>query len=258
MERGTAEMEKPQRREPGESFLSLFEERKPVMGMLHLKGSDPESVVNQAWQEAKVMTKNGVDAVIVENYFGGKEDVENVLRSFQESGAEFLYGVNVLDDDQENFRIAKKYGAVFLQLDSVSGHLTPEEDSAFARFVQTCRSQYDGYVIGGVRFKYQPYKSGRSLFEDLHMGMDRCDAIAVTGEGTGMLTPVEKLAEFRSIVGEFPLIVAAGVIPSSCPKQLAIADGVIVGSYLKDTYQDQGDVDGDHVKEFMDAVKRCR
>lgn len=240
-------------------FLSIFSQRKPIMGMLHLKGGDGDTVLRHAREEARMLVDNGVDAVIVENYFGTPEDAERVLRHFQKEDVPFLYGVNILHNDQENFRMAAQYGAAFLQIDSVAGHLTAEEDVPFGAMLEECRSRYSGAVIGGVRFKYQPYKSGRSLEEDLRIGMQRCDAIAVTGAGTGMPTPAGKLAEFRAIVGaDFPLVAAAGVLPESCGEQLHYADAAIVGSYFKDTYIDKGDVDPDHVRVFMDAVRRCR
>ncbi len=240
-------------------FLSIFSVKKPVLGMLHLKGDTPEQVILTAEREAHAMVDNGVDAVIVENYFGTAESAERVLRHFQKEQEAFLYGVNILDNDEENFRMARQYGASFLQLDSVAGHLTPEEDDAFGTFLENCRSGFEGSVIGGVRFKYQPYKSGRSLEEDIRIGMTRCDAIAVTGEGTGMRTPMEKIAEFRRIVGrDFPLVAAAGVSPETCMLQLNYVDAVIIGSYFKDTYKDMGDVDPLHVRTLMDSVKRCR
>ena len=62
-------------------------------------------------------------------------------------------------------------------------------------------------VLGGVCFKYQPVCSGRTLEEDLQLGMQRCDAIVVTGEDTGRPTPPDKLYAFREIVGDFPLVV---------------------------------------------------
>lgn len=239
-------------------FLSIFNNKKPIMGMLHLKGDDPDIVVAKAYYEAVTMIKNGIDAVIVENYFGNIEDVERVLQFFQKIHADFVYGVNVLRDDRENFRVATQYHVPFLQIDSVSGHLEPEEDIEFGKFINDCRKEYQGAVLGGVRFKYQPYKSGRTLEEDLKIGMERCDAIAVTGEGTGKLTPVEKLKEFREIVGDdFPLIVAAGVTPESFEKQCIYSDGIVVGSYLKDTYVDSGDVKAEHVRRFTEAINEC-
>ncbi|MDD2971014.1 MAG: BtpA/SgcQ family protein [Lachnospiraceae bacterium] len=240
-------------------FLSIFSTKKPVLGMLHLKGETTEDVIKRAYEESKKMIDNGVNAVIVENYFGSAENAERVLYKFQKEQVDFIYGCNILNNDSENMRIGTKYGAAFIQIDSVAGHLELADDEKFGKFIEETRSIYSGAVIGGVRFKYQPYKSGRSLEEDLRIGMERCDAIAVTGEGTGMPTPVSKIKEFRDIVGsEFPLVAAAGMLPETCAEEFTYADAAIVGSYFKDTYKDKGDVDEEHVKVFMDAVRKCR
>lgn len=239
-------------------FLSIFKDTKPILGMLHLKGDTPQSVLKRALLEARQMVDAGVSAVIVENYFGTPENVEAVLAQFQEQGVDFIYGVNVLHQDETAFELARQYGCAFLQLDSVSGHLPPQEDEAFAQKLASLRAGYSGYVLGGVRFKYQPYLSGRSLAQDLALATQRCDAIVVTGDATGALTPVEKIQSFREGIGAFPLVVGAGMTPKSCAAQLALADAAIVGSYFKEGYVDSGDVCPDHVRQFMQAVELCR
>ena len=239
-------------------FLSIFAEKKPVLGMLHLKGATDAEVIRHAYRETEDMIKNGVSAVIVENYYGTPAHVKAVLEDFHKNKVEFIYGVNLLDDDANNFRLACEYGAAFLQLDSVAGHLTPEEDVIFEKQLAQWRNEFAGAVIGGVRFKYQPYKSGRTLEEDLMIGMQRCDAIAVTGEGTGMMTDVQKIKDFREIVKEFPLVVAAGVVPESCAEQFLYADAAIVGSYFKENHKCEGDVVPENVRELMKAVIACR
>lgn len=239
-------------------FLKIFKNNKPIMGMLHLKGDSEKEIIEKAYLEAKIITDNGVDAVIVENYFGKPEHVRLVLNEFKSNNVPFIYGVNLLDDDEANFKAAIKYDAAFLQLDSVAGHLTPEDDIEFEKFINRWRREYEGAVIGGVRFKYQPYLSGRSLEEDLIIGMNRCDAIAVTGEGTGMPTEISKILEFKNITKDFPLLVTAGVTPQSAPAQFKYTDGAIIGSYFKEGYKADGDVSAENVIEFMKIVEAIR
>ena len=125
-------------------------------------------------------------------------------RHFPGKKVDFIYGVNALHNDALGFELAKKYGASFIQLDSVAGHLTPEDDAVFGESIAKWRAGYDGFVIGGVRFKYQPYLSGRTLEEDLHIGMSRCDAIAVTGEGTGKTRPWIRCGNSDALWAIFP------------------------------------------------------
>ena len=204
------------------------------------------------------LSQNGVDAVVVENYFGKPRHVEMVLKYIKENRKDIIYGVNLLHDDNLGFQLAKRYDAKFIQLDSVAGHLNIEDDKKFNDFIAKKREECDAFVLGGVRFKYQPYKSGRSLEEDLRIGMTRCDAIVVTGDATGMETDLEKILSFREIIGNFSLVVGAGMTPENCGKQFEIADAAVVGSYFKDTYKDTGDVCTEHVRSFMYAVCKCR
>jgi predicted TIM-barrel enzyme len=238
------------------NLLSTFGHAHPVFAMLHLKGDTPALRLDIAKREISTLWASGVDAVIVENYFGDRDDVVAVCDYLRSDAREVVFGVNVLRDDWRAFPIANEFGARFIQLDSVAGHLPEGQDHEFAARLAEERSATSAYVLGGVRFKYHPHLSGRSLEEDLLLGVARCDGIVVTGEGTGRETPLTKIEIFRSIVGAtVPLIVGAGVTPQNCAQQLAVADAVIVGSYLKDTYTAPGDVDENHALEFVRAVR---
>lgn len=237
-------------------FLQSFDHPIPVFAMLHLKGSSPAEKLAIARRETEILWASGVDAVIVENYFGSTDDVVAVCRWLTEAAPEVVFGVNILKDDKKAFAVANAFGARFIQLDSVSGHLPAAEDARFGAWLNAERGKSNAFVLGGVRFKYQPYLSGRPLTEDLIIGKSRCDAVVVTGEGTGLNTPSEKTKQFRAVLGNgFPIVIGAGVTPASCVTDLADADAVIVGSYLKDSYVDTGDVDADHAREFVQAVR---
>lgn len=238
------------------NLLDTFDHAHPVFAMLHLKGDTPGHRLEIAKREINALWESGVDAVIVENYFGDVDDVVAACAYLNLDAEDVVFGVNVLNDDWRAFSIANEFGARFLQLDSVAGHLPEEQDLDFASRLAEERANSSAYVLGGVRFKYHPHLSGRSLKEDLLFGADRCDGIVVTGKGTGQETPLDKIREFRSILGDdIPLIVGAGVTAQNCVAQLAVADAVIVGSYLKDTYADTGDVDGSHALEFVQAIR---
>ena len=142
-------------------------------------------------------------------------------------------------------------------MDSVCGHLPAAQDAWFARELDGLRASFDGAVLGGVRFKYQPVRSGRTEEEDLRLGMTRCDAIVVTGAGTGVKTPQEKLSRFRRTVGSFPLLVGAGCTLETVGETFAQADGVIVGSYFKEGHCAQGDLSAAHVARFMAKKSLC-
>lgn len=239
-------------------FLEIFKNKKPIFAMLHLKGDTPEERFERAKKEFQIYLEGGVDAVIVENYYGNYYDMERMLQYLDENKFDIKVGVNCLNVDPMGFELAKRFHADFVQLDGVCGQLKLRDDPGFGEFMKLMRSQYDGYVLGGVRFKYQPVLSGRTLEEDLKIGMTRCDAIVVTQDATGQETSMEKINEFRSIMGDFPLVIGAGITAENCAKQFEVGDAAIVGSYFKDTYKDTGDVDASHVACLMDTMKEIR
>lgn len=185
------------------SFLDLFDVKKPIIGMIHLTGGTGEKIRERAVWEIGQLYDAGVDAVLVEDYYGPVKEVEWTLRYLQENLPHRVYGVNILQNFTGSYEMAKKYGAAFMQIDSICRHLPPKQDAQYEKLIGSIR---DGsvYVLGGVRFKYQPVLSGRSVEEDLRLGMERCDGIVVTGEGTGLNTDIEKIKSFRAVTGSFP------------------------------------------------------
>ncbi len=238
-------------------FLDLFTQPKPILAMLHLKGTTRDDIMQRALRETDIYAACGVDAVIVEDYFGDVTDVEHVLAMLRRDRPQMVVGVNVLDDFAKSYELAALYGAQFMQVDSICGHLTPADEHAYFAMIERYRADGRVAVIGGVRFKYQQYRSGRSLAEDLAIGRRHCDAIAVTGSGTGVDTDTDKIREFRQHLGDFPLVIGAGMTVSQVAEKLALADAAIVGSTFKDTRKDSGEVSADHVMEFMDAVRQA-
>lgn len=237
-------------------FKEVFRNDKPVIGMLHLRGKSPAEVVDIARNETKIMYGAGVSAVLVEDYFGDRTDVENTLKMLQQEFAGCVYGVNVLASFTKSYDLALAYDAKFMQTDSIYGHLCPEEEPAFEQMIAENRKKGDVFVLGGVRFKYQPVLSGRSLADDLDRGRRLCDAIVVTGDATGMDTGMGKIREFRQLLGDFPLIVGAGLTSETCAEQLSVADGGIVGTYFKENGVTKRPMDPVRVNEFMETVRK--
>lgn len=242
------------------SLLDLFPHTKFIIGMIHLKGLSPDDRLRRAIRETDDYFANGVDAILVENYFGSVADCEAFLGWLQANRPSSLYGVNILQQLDVSLSLAVKYGAKFVQEDSACGHLTPAEEAKWLTTFGPLIAQRTVPILGGVRFKYQPVRLGRPVRDDLTIGMTRCDAIVVTGTGTGVETEIDKIRQFRQVIGDFPLIVGAGLDPDrpTFDQALTVADGGIVGSWLKVGHQAGGDVNPDFVRTFMDRVQRLQ
>lgn len=232
---------------------------KPILGMLHLAGDGPAAKLAQAEEEARIMAGEGVDGLVVENYFGDADDVERVLDRLCGLGLPVRIGINVLRDDARAFALAARYPVAFIQVDSVAGHLPPEADGAFAETLAARRESVSALLLGGVRFKYQPVLSGRTEEEDVRIGASRCDGLVVTSDATGQPTDMDKVARFRAATGgTLPLLIGAGLTEVNAPAQLAHADGAVVGSWFKHDHKDSGRVEATHVARLMRVVRAIR
>ena len=240
-------------------LTETFATVKPILGMLHLAGEGPAAKLAQAEEEARIMAGEGVDGLVVENYFGDADDVERVLDRLSGLGLGAKIGVNVLRDNKRAFALAKQYPVAFIQVDSVAGHLSPENDATFADDFAARRASVAALLLGGVRFKYQPVLSGRPEEEDVRLGARRCDGLVVTSDATGQPTDMDKVTRFRAAAGSaVPLLIGAGLTETNAVEQLAHADGAIVGSWFKHDHKDTGHVEATHVARLMRAVRIIR
>jgi len=240
-----------------ENFSKIFGEL-PILGMIHLAGDGPTDKVDRALEELAIFEKEGVDGAIIENYHGRVDDVERTLKEIDKANTKVVMGINILSNEFDlAFRLAKKYGAKFIQLDYIAGKYTSGElpVSSYMRYKQ---EHPDVVVLGGVWPKYYHPVNGSNLEADLIEGMKRAEAIVVTGKGTGKETPFDKIKSFRKSIGKHPLIVGAGLNPENAYEQLSIADGAIVGSSLKIGYETENAVDKDQVRDLMKVVRKVR
>lgn len=241
-----------------QNFLELFKNKKPIIGVIHLKGDTEDEILERAKKEIQIYVDNEIDGILMENYYGNYNHLVKSLEYITSLDLDIPIGVNVLNVDALGFHLANQYDLDFMQIDSVVGHVKPRDESSLEEFFNMYRRQSKAKLIGGVRFKYQPMLSVNTVEEDLAIGKTRCDAIAVTENATGQETSMDKIELFRKELSDFPLVVAAGLTTNNVKEQLLVGDAAIVGSYFKDTRKDTGDLKAEHVKEFMDVVKKLR
>src|SRR3989344_1269876 len=231
-------------------FNRLFR-NKPIIGMIHLAGDDKKEKIQRALKELFIYEQEEVDGAIIENYHGPAEYIYEVLKETQNKNYKIILGVNNLRNPYASF-YSKNLGSRFIQFDSVqSNHLDIQIYGNFKK------QNPEMVILGGVRFKYTT-SSKNPLEKDLEEGMSRCDAIVTTGEGTGIETPIEKLRIFKNYLGDFPLIIGAGLNTKNAYEQLQIAGGAIVGSSFKPNKNTRLPVDKYLVRELMDIIREVR
>jgi len=232
-------------------FKEIFSE-KPIIGMIHLAGKDKDEKVKRALEELAIYEQEGVNGAIIEDYHGSIMDVYEVLKQSQGKFKNVVRGVNILRNPYSGFKLACDYGARFVQFDSVQ-----TSDLDIESYRRERKIYPDILVFGGVGFKYTS-PTGNPLEVDLAEAMPRCGVVVTTGSGTGIETPIDKLKQFREKLGDFPLIVGAGVTLDNIYEQLSIVDGVIIGSYFKPKGNTQLPVERQRVKDLMEAVRDVR
>ncbi len=234
----------------GVKFEEVFSVRKPIIGMIHLAGENRKDKSARAREELRIYQEEGVDGAIIEDYHGEVQDVYEVLKSTSSWG--IVRGVNVLGNPYKGFELARKFGAKFVQFDSVQ-----TRDLNLSLYNALRQASPEICVLGGIGFKYTN-PTGNPLEQDLREGMSRCEAIVTTGSGTGIETPLDKLVTYRKLMNGFPLIVGAGVNLRNVAEQLRVADGAIVGSYFKPNGDTNLPVDRKRVRDFMQTVRAIR
>ena len=116
-----------------------------------------------------------------------------------------------------------------MQIDSIH-----PADFSFLEY-NNLRARYSEVVVfGGINFKYKTQEKGEGLVRELNKARSRSEAIVTTGEGTGKETPIKNLKKIKKIIENFPLISGAGVNSENVYETSLVADGIIIGSYLKD------------------------
>jgi uncharacterized protein len=223
--------------------------KKPIIGMIHLAGDSRNDRIRRALDELILYEQEGVDGAIIEDYHGTDRDVIETLKQSNELGFKIVRGVNLLRGPYQSFQFAYEYGGKFIQFDSVQ-----TQDLNLQMYDQL-KLMFSSVVLGGVGFKYiQP--TGNPLKQDLDEAMSRCEAIVTTGAGTGIETPTIKLVEYKEILGNFPLIVGAGVNEKNAQKQFEIADGAIIGSYFKRGCNTHNEIDRSKVRDIVQIMNQ--
>ena len=228
----------------------------PIFGMIHLAS---ENKIKRALEEIVIFEEQGVDGAIIENYHGEVDDVIETLQEISKIKPQISIGVNILPNEfYHSLELAEEYGADFIQLDHVAGKYERWGELNFNGYKIVKEKHNDIMVFGGVWPKYYRPILGSFLERDLKTGMERAEAIVVTGEGTGIETPIEKIKEFREILGNHPLIIGAGLNLENAYEQLKFADGAIVGSCFKIGENTRNQMDKYKVRDFMKIVNEVR
>lgn len=262
-------------------MIDFFARQKPIVGMVHLlplQGSpafrgDLPAIYERALREARYLQEAGLDAIIVENfgdepYRIGEPDpadfalMAGIVRDLVRE-VSIPVGVNVqFNAWRAEMAIAQACGAAFVRIEVfVDTVISPQG------IVLPCSADLLRYrrqlgakvqIWADVQTKYTTNLVAQPLTQSAMDAQDAgADALIVTGAGTGKATPLEAIAEVKRAVS-LPVLAGSGTTTGNVRNVLELADGIIVGSALKEGGVASNPVSPEAAQSFMGTVRQVR
>lgn len=236
--------------EVGGKFILGMVHCLPLPGTLHYGGS-MRPIIEQAVSDAKTLEAAGVDGIIVENMgdapFAEKLETEqatalSAIAGIVRESVDLPIGIDAaMNDYRTAIALAYAIGADFVRIqifvDSLQlpgyGVIEPAAHNAVAYRREL--GAEDIKIFADVQVKHtHPLLPHVTIEESAHEAEEAgADAVIVTGSVTGQETPVDLIKRVRKVVS-VPVIAGSGVSVSNIAEQVTLADGVIVGSGLKE------------------------
>ncbi|MCF7798223.1 MAG: BtpA/SgcQ family protein [Lentisphaeria bacterium] len=255
-------------------FNQLFGVEKPIIGMVHVQAlpGTPrhhypmDKIIEVAVQEAVVLVKYGVHAVMLENMHDvpylnrivGPEIIAamTAVASAVRKAVKVPLGIQILAGaNQAALAVALAADFQFIRAEGfVFGHVADEgymdsDAGELLRYRKMIGAEHIA-VFTDIKKKH----SAHAITTDVTLAETAqaaefflSDGLIITGTATGSPTDPEDLKAVRKAT-DLPVLVGSGVTPENFQSVAHYADGFIIGSYFKkDGYWKNG-VDGGRVK----------
>lgn len=264
----------------------VFGADRPVVGMVHLPplpGSprydgDRDRLHERARSDAVALEGGGIDAILVENYGDvpyypddvPKHTVASVtaLARTVRAAVDQPLGVNVLRNDATAaLSVAAAVDASFVRLNVHTGARVTDQGLLEGRAHETLRLrdqlEADVAVLADLDVKHStPLGAGDREAGAMADAVERglADGLIISGRTTGhepAMADIEATVRRRDDLGfDAPVFVGSGVSADSVAEYLSIADGVIVGTALKEANVTSNPVDRDRVAALVEGTDR--
>jgi uncharacterized protein len=255
-----------------------------LIGVVHLAAmpGDPrytsggfEGVLDAARRDAEALVRGGVDAIVIEN-FGSAPFPKGTSEqptpphaiaalAIAASSCRALgvpIGINVLRNDVLSaVGIAEASGASFVRVNVHVGAYVTDQGLIEGRAFETLRyrNQIGSKVaiLADVRVKHAtplaPIPIATEVGDCLVRG--GADAVVVTGTGTGKPVDPNLLREVAAAAGSHPVLIGSGLDPDRAIELCPLANGAIVGTWIKENGEVNKPVDADRVRRLADVVR---
>ncbi len=263
-----------------ETWADVFGEGKRLIAMIHLAGlpgsphARPMSeVCSSAVAEAEMLAGLGFDALMVENYgdvpfLPGRVEEHTVVAMTLVAGeiagrVSVPLGVNVLRNDPLSaLAVAHLVGGRFIRVNVHTGVRATDQGRIEGRAHETLRYRdrlgARALILADVAVKHSHSMDAMSLEESARETAYRglADALIVTGSATGAETARADLVAVHRAVPDRPVLAGSGATEQNIRALLDLADGVIIGSALKEEGRAETRVDPGRAERFLRAAGR--
>ena len=253
-----------------------------LIGMVHL-GPLPGSprwqgsmtqVIDRALADAHALVAGGIDALLVENFGDApfapaRAEASTVAALSVVASAVHAalpatpLGVNVLRNDARSaLAVACATGAAFIRANVHAGAVVADQGllqgDAYATLRERRLLGAEVAIFADVQTKHAAPLAPVEVEQEARDLVQRAlaDALIVTGRATGQAAALADVKRVRDAVRETPVLVGSGVTAESVAELLSVADGVIVGTWLKREGHVGNPVDPARVRQLVDAARR--
>lgn len=262
----------------------LFGTEKPIIGMCHIRAlpGDPyydssdgymEKIVELARRDMISLQEGGVDAILFSNEFSlpyllkveplTMACVARIIGELK-SEIEVPYGINMLWDPIASIDVATATDACFVR-EIMSGVYASDFGIWNTNPGETARHKVrtgnkNLTLLYNIVPEAAKYLSERDIEEIARTTVfnNKPDALCVSGLTAGAETDTQILSRVKRAVPDTAVFCNTGCRAENIEKQLAVADGAIVGTTFKTDGKFENFVDIKRVKEFMSIVKTFR
>ncbi len=254
--------------------------RCPVVGMLHLPplpGSPRaamrlEAIRDHVLRDAEALVSGGIDGLMLENYgdvpfTAGRVGIDTVAamkwlaREVRREHPRTPLGINVLrNDGLSALSIAQAVGTAFIRVNVLAGARLTDQGVIQGIAYELLRERRrfgagDVKILADVDAKHSAPLAPRPLAEEAADLVERAlaDGLIVTGPATGHAAALADLREVKQAAPGRPAFVGSGITAQNIADVARVADGLIVGSWLKVDGRVSNPVDPARVRALVTA-----
>jgi len=256
-----------------------------LIGMIHLRplpgapgwrpgGTDADAWPEAAARDARRLVDAGFDAVLVENFGDAPFYREHVppetvagltaacLAVARVIEGRAHLGLNVLRNDAlAAIAIAASAPIEFVRVNVLAGAYATDQGVIEGRAAEVARARArlapGVRILADVRVKHARPLALRPIGEEARelVGRAGANAVIVSGEATGRAVDLDELATVRAALGTHPVLIGSGASAENVADLLARADGVIVGTAIKEGGETTAPVDAGRAAAFVAAAR---